>query len=68
MKSVTLGAVSFKLIFGLATAVIAANPQQVNQLRATNQCPECDLRSIPCYKLMQANDNLQGADLTSKLC
>ena len=36
MKSVNLGAVSFGLIFGLATAVIAANPQQVNQLWQTN--------------------------------
>ncbi|MEG3839581.1 pentapeptide repeat-containing protein [Microcoleus sp. herbarium14] len=63
MKSVTFGAVSLGLIFGLATAVIAANPQQFSQLRQTNQCPGCDLRSIPLPQASLANANLQGADL-----
>lgn len=63
MKSVTLGAVSFGLIFWLATAVIAANPQQINQLRQANQCPGCDLRSIPLQQASLANANLQGAHL-----
>jgi len=38
-----LGSVSFGLIFWLAGRVIAANPQQVNELRQTNQCLGCDL-------------------------
>lgn len=63
MKSVTLGAISFGLIFGLATVVIAANPQQINQLRQTNQCPGCDLRSIPLQQASLANADLQRADL-----
>ncbi|MBE9186293.1 pentapeptide repeat-containing protein [Microcoleus sp. LEGE 07076] len=63
MKSVTFKAVSFGLMFGLVAGAIAANPQQVNQLLQTNQCPGCDLRSIPLLQASLANADLQGADL-----
>lgn len=60
MKSIIFGSVSFGLIFWLAAGVIAANPQQVNKLRQTNQCRGCDLRSIPLPHASLANANYKG--------
>ncbi|MEG4575174.1 pentapeptide repeat-containing protein [Microcoleus sp. N3A4] len=58
-----MGSVLLRQAIGLATGATAANPQQVDRLQQTNQCPRCDLRSIPLGHASLANAYLQRADL-----
>ena len=46
-----IGLLSLTCIFGLGHRAMAANPQDVEQLKASNTCPRCDL---------------SGADLTQQ--
>lgn len=49
---------------GMATPAIAANPDQIQRLLKTNQCPRCDLRSANLENANLFGANLVGADLS----
>ncbi|MBE9117992.1 pentapeptide repeat-containing protein [Lusitaniella coriacea LEGE 07157] len=56
--------------FWLTSAAFAANPNHVERLRSTNQCPNCDLSNADLedanlFGANLVNANLQGANLNS---
>jgi len=64
-----LAGAALLIVFGLRKQSIAANPDQVNQLLKTNQCPSCDLsgadlRSANLFGANLINSNLKGANLS----
>lgn len=56
--------VSALALGGMATPAIAANPDQIQRLLKTNQCPRCDLRSANLENANLFGANLVGADLS----
>lgn len=50
-------------LLGLATPVVAENPEHARQLLSTNQCPGCDLRGMGLVLGNLSGANLRGADL-----
>lgn len=82
MKQKIFGILSIVCVFGLGQKALAFNPQDVDQLKASNTCPRCELSGADLTQqdfnganlrdanLMGANlsgTNLRGADLTGAI-
>ncbi|MGC8712959.1 MAG: pentapeptide repeat-containing protein [Leptodesmis sp.] len=57
--------ISGAMVVTLATASIAANPEQVKRLVENLDCQACNLSEVTLYSYNLEGANLQGANLTA---